>query len=81
MCVSGLTATIFSQFQLLWALHRTCVLCVRTKEPPIKSAHGAVCLRISVHTMGATNGVCVHACFLLFRHMDEGGFAGGLCLD
>lgn len=61
-----------------------CALCEDKGQPHIMLAPGAVCLCDSVHTIGAKNGVCVHVCFVLFIHMDEGGFEGdllGLCLD
>lgn len=32
----------------------------------------------SIHMMGAQNGVCVHVCFPLLIHMDEGVFKEGL---
>ena len=39
---------------------------------------GCVCVRVCVRilTIGAKNGVCVHVCFALFIHMDEGAFQG-----
>lgn len=61
-----------------------CAVCEDKRQPHIMLAPGTGCLCDSIHTMGAQNGVCVHVCFVLFIHMEEGVFEGGLwglCLD
>lgn len=54
-----------------------CCVCEDKGQPHIMLAPGAVCLCDSVHTIRAKNGVCVHVCFVLFIHMDEGVFERG----